>query len=841
MTRSSPRSPSGWSGRRALARALVAALVASPSVVAAQEAPAPVDIEVPVVVIDLGPAGEDGDSRAADEQLDLANIVQSAAKGVTTVQEAPAIVTVITADELRDRQFQTIDQALDTVPGYQRNGFIHSQFPSNTARGTGQALQFLHDSLSLFDPYLNIPTTNRLQPLETIKRIETITGPGGVLWGANSFLGVVNVITKDADDVDGIEVGGQLGHGDGDQANARAYAMAGFPDLLDGKLKAFVHAAVETYGGPAYEMPLHMFSAPLPQPNSVDFYGPLSTASPPRSTLFNFLGKFTYGKLQLRVQAPLIERHTPLGFPGFVVRETLPEDERCGPSATPEQLAQCFDPQKKSRDNQVNFYDRYAVLEYRDRFAEGRAGLKLQGYVSQFVRDFAHLGVLAPIGGLLNGGLAFGFDATSYRTGGAIEGDVELPSNLRLQYGAEAFREFAFNNVDRSRQGDGIQSIFFGPYDLSRLPLPCPREPDPENPGNSRIIADCPLTFAFPASRTVLGAYLNPQWRPRKKLILDAGVRVQAAPARLGLQSYPLTTLFSSTAVWNFVPNWHLKLNFAQGFRPPVFNNTNSNGEAVQIDGRPDLKVETSDAAQVEVNARIFKGKRRIRELSFRTDYSYTRLQNTIQVVSGRYENTADRGIHSVEALAKLYITGGHRIELDYTFLRVNTADKGIQKSLPEHMFHLTGVWNVIDDKLAVTTDLRVVGAIEDPNRLIEYRGYRETAAGEVFNRPECQVASPPSSCVIPVGTIVNANGEPELVRSEPSHLVLDRLPPAADLSFGFTYQPMKDLTVRGTVFNAFNARYYQPDIFFDYEPRLEFLPNPWEDWRAYLSVQYNR
>ena len=31
---------------------------------------------------------------------------------------------------------------------------------------------------------------------------------------------------------------------------------------------------------------------------------------------------------------------------------------------------------------------------------------------------------------------------------------------------------------------------------------------------------------------------------------------------------------------------------------PPVFNNTSSNGEAIEIGGDPNLKVETSDAAQ---------------------------------------------------------------------------------------------------------------------------------------------------------------------------------------------------------------------------------------------------
>lgn len=809
--------------RTLFAAALVAASAAAAH---AQEDPGPVDIEVPSIIVDVSTTDGEGGS---DEQLDLANVVQSAAKGVTTVQEAPAIVTVITSDEIRDRGFQTLDQIIDTVPGFQRNGFLHSQFTSNTARGIGQAMQYLHDSVSLFDPFVNVQQNNRMQPLETIKRIEVITGPGGVLWGANSFLGVVNVITKDAEDVDGIEVGGHFGYGDGERPDARVYAMAGMPDLAHGKAKVFLHGSFETYEGPKFEMPAHMFSAPLPQPNSVDFYGPMTTSDPPRSYIVNLFAKLTYDKVQLRISAPFGQRHFPLGFPGFVTRENLPEDDRCPQQEIPPASDTCYDESKRGRDNHLNMFDRYAVAEFRNTFADGKAAIKLQAYLNQFVRDFQHVGVLAPLPGLLEGGLAFKFDATSYRAGGLVEGSVDLPKKLRLQYGVEAFQEFALDDVTSSRQGDGIQADFIGPDDLGRLPLPCPREPDPENPGATRIIAGCPLTFAFPSKRTVLGAYLNPQWRPAKKLILDAGVRVQAAPERLGLQSYPMTTLFSGTAVYNFIPNWHLKLNFAQGFRPPVFNNTTSNGEAVQIDGRPDLEVETSDAAQAEVNARIFKGDRRVRELSFRVDYSYTRLENLIQVVSGRYENTADRGIHSAEALAKLYVVGGHRIELGYTFLRMYTADKGINKASPEHMFHLAAIFNVVDDKLSAFTDLRVIGAMEDPNRLIEWRGYRESQAGDTDS-----MGNP-----IPPGTILTPDGTPGLVRSNPSELTLDRLPPSSDLSLGFIWTPTAKMAVRGSVFNAFNARYYQPDIFFDYEPRLEFLPNPWEDWRAYVSAEY--
>ena len=83
----------------------------------AAPSPAPTDVEVPQVVIE---PQADTQGPGNDEALDLANIVQSAAKGVTTVQEAPAIVTVITADEIRDRQFQDLSQLAYTVPGWQR-------------------------------------------------------------------------------------------------------------------------------------------------------------------------------------------------------------------------------------------------------------------------------------------------------------------------------------------------------------------------------------------------------------------------------------------------------------------------------------------------------------------------------------------------------------------------------------------------------------------------------------------------------------------------------------------------------------------------------------------------
>ncbi|MHB9156205.1 MAG: TonB-dependent receptor plug domain-containing protein, partial [Endomicrobiales bacterium] len=48
-------------------------------------------------------------------------------------------------------------------------------------------------------------------PLENVKRIEFIKGPGSALYGTNAFVGVINVITKSADDINGTEVSGGFG------------------------------------------------------------------------------------------------------------------------------------------------------------------------------------------------------------------------------------------------------------------------------------------------------------------------------------------------------------------------------------------------------------------------------------------------------------------------------------------------------------------------------------------------------------------------------------------------------------------------------------------------------
>ena len=159
----------------------------------------------------------------------------------------------------------------------------------------------------------------------------------------------------------------------------------------------------------------------------------------------------------------------------------------------------------------------------------------------------------------------------------------------------------------------------------------------------------------------------------------------------------------------------------------------------------------------------------------------------------------------SIEFLGKLYVQGGHRIEFGYTYLRGDTSDKGRLRALPENWFSLAGVWSLIGSELTATTTLKITGAAEDPNRLVEYRG---------------------ATAAMPVNVLA-------------TDLVLDRIPPMAELSLGIQYSPTPKLAIRASAYNALFGHTYQPDVFFDYEPHLEYLPNPYEGFRAYLSATY--
>ena len=104
---------------------------------------------------------------------------------------------------------RTLTEILVIVPGMdviKEAGFGTVEFGSRGIRRTVEKIKILVDGHSLNTPFDGGAASffDDL-PLNNVKRIEIIRGPGSALYGDNAFHGVINILTKSASDIDGIE------------------------------------------------------------------------------------------------------------------------------------------------------------------------------------------------------------------------------------------------------------------------------------------------------------------------------------------------------------------------------------------------------------------------------------------------------------------------------------------------------------------------------------------------------------------------------------------------------------------------------------------------------------
>ena len=131
------------------------------------------------------------------------------------VSEAPAVVSVITEEDIKAIGTRTLSEALESVPGLHVST---SQFRLQklfSIRGiqtdlTPQTLVLLDGNKINQITLASIPAAFHF-PVHAIKRIEVIRGPGSAVYGADAFSGVINIISKKSEDLGQNQLGATLG------------------------------------------------------------------------------------------------------------------------------------------------------------------------------------------------------------------------------------------------------------------------------------------------------------------------------------------------------------------------------------------------------------------------------------------------------------------------------------------------------------------------------------------------------------------------------------------------------------------------------------------------------
>ncbi len=139
--------------------------------------------------------------------------------------DAPSATYILSSEDIRRSGATSIPEALRMVPGLQVARIDGNKW-AITARGFNR--QFSNKLLVMIDGRTVYTTLFSgvfwdIQDyiIEDIDRIEVVKGPGGTIWGSNAVNGVINVITKNAAQTQGVYVSQIVGNQDKSITEAR--------------------------------------------------------------------------------------------------------------------------------------------------------------------------------------------------------------------------------------------------------------------------------------------------------------------------------------------------------------------------------------------------------------------------------------------------------------------------------------------------------------------------------------------------------------------------------------------------------------------------------------------
>ncbi|MBF0389029.1 MAG: TonB-dependent receptor [Desulfamplus sp.] len=131
------------------------------------------------------------------EELDVVTVASRTPESPST---APAVVSVVDHDDIVKYGYKTVAEVLATQPGF----YISEQGVGSLPylRGISNGILVLYDGVPVptGGPRSYYPLDHELS-LNSVKRIEIIRGPGSVLWGADAFAGIVNIVPFTGEDV----------------------------------------------------------------------------------------------------------------------------------------------------------------------------------------------------------------------------------------------------------------------------------------------------------------------------------------------------------------------------------------------------------------------------------------------------------------------------------------------------------------------------------------------------------------------------------------------------------------------------------------------------------------
>ena len=152
------------------------------------------------------PAAKPADGPEAKPEsvlFDALPVVEAASLHAQSLLEAPASVTVISAEDIRKYGYRTLGEALASVRGfylsndrsYETMGVRGFSLPGDYSSHLLVMVNGHNMADNVFDYMLYFGNDFPID-MNLIKQIEVIRGPSSALYGSNAILATINIITR---------------------------------------------------------------------------------------------------------------------------------------------------------------------------------------------------------------------------------------------------------------------------------------------------------------------------------------------------------------------------------------------------------------------------------------------------------------------------------------------------------------------------------------------------------------------------------------------------------------------------------------------------------------------
>ena len=585
------------------------------------------------------------------------------------ISRAPAVASVITAQDIQAMGATDLDEVMETVPGVHVNRSTIANAGLYVIRGiystnTPQVLM-LQNGI----PMTTLFTGNKGNvwgglPLENIERIEVIRGPGSALYGADAYSGVINIITKTAADTPGTEFGMRGGSFNSRDAWVQHGGMWGGVDVA-------AYLSVGSTDGSRQTI--------------------TSDAQTRNDNLFGSNASLAPGAVNNGYDA--VDAGLDLGYNKWRMRAGYKLRSNVGTGAG---IASALDTVGKARSERIT-----ADLSWTDPAFAQDWGTGFTASFLQYNDEVATPFVLYPPG-------------VKFPTGTFANGMIGAPEKWDRQLRLSTFATYSGFKGHNLRAGAGHDDLnLYKTSELKNFTLSPAGVPIPIG---AMVDVSNTTPFMIPHRRMVDYLYVQDEWNFIRDWTLTAGVRHDR------YSDFGGTTNPRLALVWDTSLNLTTKLLYGRAFRAPAFQEQYSINNPVQ-QGNPNLHPETNSTVEAAFSWKARKDTE-VNLSFFRYDMKdiIRTVPNTAPAVGSTYNNTGKQNGHGAEVEMVWDASRALRLSGNYAWQRsIDEATGQDAGYAPHHHIYLRTDWRYSSGWFAsaqinrVMDRMRAAGDIRPP------------------------------------------------------------------------------------------------------------------------------